>query len=161
MREGCRILSPPNKKSNFRPTCLVRLEEFESPTFGSVDQRSIQLSYKRIIDFFQNKTIIRGCEAFVNKNMNKIDWQKFCCLHMLKWGVWSMKKLKFQACLDSVSAGVPFRFCSNVVELEVESVVVPRKSIPVHIEKKDCVDKKRNCYEGSIAAIILLLDCLG
>ena len=25
--------------------------------------------------FFQNKIIIRGCEAFVNKNMN--NWQKF------------------------------------------------------------------------------------
>ncbi|GEM_PF-6841200 len=80
---------------------------------------------------------------------------------MIKRVVCGMRKLKFQACLSSVSEGVSFRFCSNVVELEVESVVVPRKSIPVHIEKKDCVDKKRNCYEGSIAAIILLLACLG
>lgn len=80
---------------------------------------------------------------------------------MIKRVVCGMRKLKFQACLSSVSEGAPFRFCSNVVELEVESVVVPRKSIPVHIEKKDCVDKKRNCYEGSIAAIILLLACLG
>jgi hypothetical protein len=31
---------------------LVRLEEFESPTFGSVDQRSIQLSYKRKSDSY-------------------------------------------------------------------------------------------------------------
>ena len=60
MREGYRILSPPNKKSNFHPTCLVRLEEFESPTFGSVDQRSIQLSYKRIIDFFKTKLLYAG-----------------------------------------------------------------------------------------------------
>ena len=80
---------------------------------------------------------------------------------MIKRVVCGMRKLKFQACLSSVSEGVSFRFCSNVVELEVESVVVPRKSIPVHIEKKDCVDKKRNRYEGSIAAIILLLACLG
>lgn len=79
---------------------------------------------------------------------------------MMKRGVWSMKKLKFQACLDSVSEGIPFRFCSNVVELEVESGVVPRKSIPVRVEKKDCVDKKRNCCEGSIVAMILLLSCL-
>ena len=30
---------------------MVRPEEFESPTFGSVDQRSIQLSYGRILNF--------------------------------------------------------------------------------------------------------------
>ena len=29
---------------------LVRPEELESPTFGSVDQRSIQLSYGRILN---------------------------------------------------------------------------------------------------------------
>ena len=45
-----------------------------------------------MIYFFQNKIIIRGCGAFVNKNVNKIDWQKFCCLHMMKKGcLWHEK----------------------------------------------------------------------
>lgn len=79
---------------------------------------------------------------------------------MIKRVVCGMRKLKFQACLSSVSEGVSFRFCSNIVELEVESVVVPRKSIPIRVEKKDCVDKKRNCCEGSVVAMILLLSCL-
>ena len=67
---------------------------------------------------------------------------------------WSMKKLKFQACVDSVSEGAPFRFCSNVLELEVESVVA-RKSIPMHFAEKG--DDERCCCEVSAAAIMLLL----
>ena len=68
-----------------------------------------------------------------------------------------MKKLKFQACLDSVSEGVPFRFCSNVVEIEVEGVAA-RKSIPIHFAQK-CNDE-RCCCDMSAAVMILLLTCM-
>ncbi len=51
-----RILSHSRLKiPRCRKGFLVRLEEFESPTFGSVDQRSIQLSYKRIYDVFSTR----------------------------------------------------------------------------------------------------------
>ncbi len=67
-----------------------------------------------------------------------------------------MKKLKFQACLDSVSAGVPFRFCSNIVELEIEKIIT-RKIIPIRILKKECETTKRCCDQKVVALILMML----
>lgn len=76
---------------------------------------------------------------------------------MMKRGVWSMKKLKFQACLDSMSEGVAFRFCSNVVELEVEKIIT-RKTIPIRILKKE-YEKTKKCCDQNVVALILMLFC--
>ena len=56
-RDARRLLDSLSSKQKVELSsdCLVRLEEFESPTFGSVDQRSIQLSYKRI--FYKTKIL--------------------------------------------------------------------------------------------------------
>ena len=71
--------------------------------------------------------------------------------------VCGMRKLKFQACLSSVSEGVSFRFCSNIVELEVEKIIT-RKTIPIRILKKECATTKRCCNQ-KVVALILMLFC--
>lgn len=67
-----------------------------------------------------------------------------------------MEKLKFQACLSSVSEGVSFRFCSNIVELEVEKIIA-RKTRPIRILKKECETAKRCCNQKVVALILMML----
>lgn len=68
-----------------------------------------------------------------------------------------MEKLKFQACLNSVSEGVSFRFCSNIVELEVEKII-PRKTIPIKFLKKE-YEKTKKCCDQNVVALIMMLFC--